>query len=284
MFNNLLNSELSVISQQSIRIAVLVSSGRHPVSGRPRRAINDAQALEMALEMRLKLATQYPVALHVLHAGLDAEPVLRSYLGMGIDEIEILALPPDTDILPPLAARLCDLQPQLILTGVRAESGWGSGCLPYFLAQRLGFPIVSNADYIALSDTAEIAEVHKVMAHGYRRALDVHLPAVISVDAAAPPPRQSAFARARRGHLKINAIAIDTIAPPFFGEVQPARKRPKRLRVDTATSAAERLKAITEVAAGHSRSVEPGSAEEAAHIIYEYLAETGLVKSHSQPD
>lgn len=279
MFKTILNKELSTISKQHFKIAVLVSIGRHPVSGRPRRAINDAQALEMSLKIGLNLAAKYSVSLSVLHAGEAQESVLRSYLGMGVEEIEVLTLPPDTDILPPLIARLRDLQPRLILTGTRAESGWGSGCLPYCLAQALGFPIAPNADHILLSDAADTAGVHQVLARGYRRALDVHLPAVITVDTAASPPRQSAFARARRGLLRINPITIDTGVPPFFGEMQPARKRPKRLRVDTTTSAAERLKSITEVAAGHGRLVEPGTADEAAKVIYQYLAGSGLLKS-----
>lgn len=280
MINNSLNNELNSNLKQPVKIVVLVSSGRHPVSGRQRRAINDAQALEMALT----LAAQYPVVLHVLHAGRAEESALRSYLGMGVTEIEVLALPPDTDVLPALVTRLSDLQPQIVLTGLRTETGWGSGCLPYFLAQALGLPIIPNADHIALPGAAAVADVHQVLAHGYRRGLDVHLPALITVDPAAPPPRQSAFARARRGQLKINAAAIDTIAPPFFGEVQPARKRPKRLRIDTTTTAADRLKAITEVAAGHGRIVQPGTAQEAAHVIHQYLAGTGLLKSRSQPD
>lgn len=277
MFNKQLNNELQPVLHKPVKIVVLVSAGRHPVSGRTRRAINDAQALELGL----KLAAQYAGVLHVLHAGPVQESALRAYLGMGIAEIEVLALPPDIDVLPSLVTRLRELQPQLVLTGSRAESGWGSGCLPYFLAQALDIPIVPNADDIDLPDNAATAEVRQVLARGHRRALDVRLPALVTVDPAAPLPRQSAFARARRGRLRVDPFAIDTAAPPYFGERQPARRRPKRLHIDTTTSAAERLKAITDVAAGHGRMVEPDTAEEAAHVIYRYLIESGLLKSRS---
>ena len=62
-------------------IAVLLSVGGHPASGRARRAPLDAQALELAL--RLAEAGQ-ATRIHALHAGNPAEPALRDYLGMGL--------------------------------------------------------------------------------------------------------------------------------------------------------------------------------------------------------
>lgn len=276
-------------ADQEFRIVTLVSAGRHPVSGRARRAINDAQALEMGLG----LIDQYPATLQTLHAGhapahaLESElrphldSYLRPYLGMGLAEIEVLALPPEADVLPTLITRLRELQPQLILTGVQAESGWCSGCLPYFLAQALDRPIVSSVDQIVPGDTFSSAEVRQVLPRGQRRRLEVRLPAVIMIDPAAPAPRQSAFARARRGRLRIHSVITENFPPPFLGDRQPARQRPKRLRIDSALPAADRLRAITETATGHNRLVEPASAAEAARLIHDYLVEHGLLKPQS---
>ena len=58
------------------RIAVLVSLGRHPVSGAVRWSRNDGAAL--ALARRLGGAS-----VAVLHAGDPDEPALRGYLALG---------------------------------------------------------------------------------------------------------------------------------------------------------------------------------------------------------
>jgi len=262
-------------SRQPIKVAVLVSEGRHPISLRVRRAINDAQALELAL----RLATGYSVELSVMHAGTAESAALRGYLGMGVDAIKILSVSPEADVLPALANHIRLLEPQLILTGARAEAGWCSGCLPYFLAQALGWPIVTNSDAISLSVDVGKAAIRQVRARGQRRALEVCLPAVITVDPAAPLPRQSAFPRARNGRVNVMAHhSMDHPPLPFIGEARPARQRPKRLRVDNAVSAAERLKAITEVATGHGRMAEPASPADAARLIYQYLVDNGILK------
>lgn len=60
----------------STKIISLVSIGAHPTSGRPRRAEQDARAVELGLQLAGD-------NLQVLHAGDVAEPALRAYLGMG---------------------------------------------------------------------------------------------------------------------------------------------------------------------------------------------------------
>ncbi len=263
-----------------IRVAVLVSEGRHPVSIRVRRAVNDAQALELGL----RLAAAYPVDLYVLHAGDAQSAALRSYLGMGIEAVQVLAVPPEVDIQPVLANHLRTLEPLLVLTGSRAEAGWGSGCLPYFLAHSLGWPIIPAGDDISLAAHLDKAAIRQVRARGQRRALEASLPAVITVDTAAPLPRQSAFARARNGRINvISGANIHDLPPPFIGEARPARQRPKRLRVGNAPSAAERLKAITEVATGHGRITAPPTPAEAARVVHQYLVDNGLLKSRTPP-
>lgn len=57
----------------STNVISLVSIGAHPTSGRPRRAEQDARAVELGLQ----LAGDH---LQVLHAGDVAEPALRAYL------------------------------------------------------------------------------------------------------------------------------------------------------------------------------------------------------------
>ncbi len=64
----------------------LVSIGAHPTSGRPRRAEQDARAVELGLQLAGE-------NLQVLHAGNIAEPTLRSYLGMGLPQLHVLEQP-----------------------------------------------------------------------------------------------------------------------------------------------------------------------------------------------
>ena len=62
-----------------MKIAVLVSVGRHPVSGTARYSRNDAAALTIALS----LAKTHGATLDVLHAGDPSNPALREYLALG---------------------------------------------------------------------------------------------------------------------------------------------------------------------------------------------------------
>ncbi|MFD2270786.1 hypothetical protein ACFS07_05885 [Undibacterium arcticum] len=66
----------------SLKIAVLVSHARHPVSGRPLRSASDAAALELACSLAL------PERLTVLCAGSASADDLRDYLGLGAASIE----------------------------------------------------------------------------------------------------------------------------------------------------------------------------------------------------
>ncbi|HEY4805258.1 MAG TPA: electron transfer flavoprotein subunit beta/FixA family protein, partial [Paraburkholderia sp.] len=84
------------------RIAVLVSVGRHPVSGAPRHSRNDALALDLART----LAGRHHARLDVLHAGDAADPALADYLALGAHEVEVLSCTPADDAARMLAERV----------------------------------------------------------------------------------------------------------------------------------------------------------------------------------
>ncbi|MDB6047891.1 MAG: electron transfer flavoprotein subunit beta, partial [Pseudomonas sp.] len=92
--NSLLSSKAPV-DNNAIHVVSLVSIGAHPTSGRPRRAEQDARAVELGLQLAGD-------NLHVLHAGNVQEPALRAYLGMGLDELHVLEQPEGADALPAL--------------------------------------------------------------------------------------------------------------------------------------------------------------------------------------
>ena len=252
-----------------IKAAVLLSVGRHPASGRARRAPLDARALELAL--RLPLAE-----IHAVHAGDPAEAALRDYLGMGLPRLTVLAMPPGSDPVPALTAHLAALAPDMIFAGSHAEGGEDSGMLPYLIGQALGHTIVADVAGVSLADGR--ASLTQALPRGRRRLVETRLPIVAIVNAAAPEPRQSAFARARRGIVE--TIAAEAPADSFLEscEIRPWRPRPKRMRVPAGGSALDRLKAMTETKSGAGTLLIQPSAEEAARAIYDYLLDKRLIE------
>ena len=101
-----------------MKIAVLVSVGRHPVSGTARYSRNDAAALTLALS----LAKTHGAMLDVLHAGDASNPALSEYLALGARAVEVLEIEPtpdsQADAAALLAARLQGYD--LVLTGTDA--------------------------------------------------------------------------------------------------------------------------------------------------------------------
>ncbi|EPJ7986146.1 TPA: electron transfer flavoprotein subunit beta [Pseudomonas aeruginosa] len=254
-----------------LNIVALVSIGAHPASGRPRRAEQDARAVELGLRLS-------GPRLQVLHAGDPHAEALRGYLGMGLERLSVLEQPAGADALPALAEHLRDSRAQLVLTGSQAETGEGSGMLPFLLAERLGWPLV-----VGLAEVEKVedgsAQVLQALPRGQRRRLRVRLPFVASVDNAAPVARQSAFGPARRG--EIEAHEVEVVDDPLLAEdsLQPARPRPKRLKVIKAKTGAERMKAATAKASGGTGQVlKDLSAEAGAEAIFKLLREEGVIR------
>ncbi|WP_047289643.1 electron transfer flavoprotein subunit beta [Pseudomonas protegens] len=249
----------------------LVSIGAHPTSGRPRRAEQDARAVELGLQLAGD-------KLQVLHAGDVAEPALRAYLGMGLEQLHVLEQPAGADALPILTQYLRDAGVQVVLTGSQAETGEGSGMLPFLLAENLGWPLVVGlAQVESLADG--VAHVLQALPRGQRRRLKVRLPFLATVDNAAPKPRQSAYGPARRGVLQADQVVV--VEDELFtgSSLQPAKPRPKRLKVIKAKSGADRMKAATAKASGGTGQVLKGVSPEAgAEAILKLLIEEGVVR------
>src|SRR5476649_2987698 len=207
----------------STNVISLVSIGAHPTSGRARRAEQDARAVELGLQLAGD-------NLQVVHAGDVSEPALRAYLGMGLDELRVLEQPAGADALPVLTDDLRDAGAQLVLTGSQAETGEGSGMLPFLLAENLGWPLVVGMAQVESIDGG-IAHVLQALPRGQRRRLKVRLPFLATVDNAAPKPRQSAYGPAQRGMLAVEDVEIAVDELLAVATLQPARPRPKRLKV-----------------------------------------------------
>jgi len=114
---------------------------------------------------------------------------------------------------------------------------------------------------------------------GQRRRLKVRLPFLATVDNAAPKPRQSAYGPAQRGELAAHDVEIEHDELFTGALLQPAKPRPKRLKVIKAKSGADRMKAATAKASGGGGQVLKGvSAEEGAQAILKLLVEEGVVR------
>lgn len=255
----------------STNVISLVSIGAHPTSGRPRRAEQDARAVELGLQLAGD-------RLQVLHAGDIAEPALRAYLGMGLEQMHVLEQAAGADALPALTDYLRDTGAQVVLTGSQAETGEGSGMLPFLLAENLGWPLVVGLAQVESID-GSVALVLQALPRGQRRRLKVRLPFLATVDNAAPKPRQSAYGPARRGVLQ--ARQVEVVEDELFASatLQPAKPRPKRLKVIKAKSGADRMKAATAKASGGGGQVLKGvSAQAGAEAILKLLIEESVVR------
>lgn len=261
--------------EHSLKVAALVSVGRHPVTGRPRRAEYDARAVEIGLSLARG------GELSLVHAGVaapDTEAALRGYLGMGIGAVDLLQQPDGSDVVPALEGWLRAAGPRVVLCGARGETGEGSGLVPFLLAERLGWSLVSGLAEIESVDR-DTMTVLQALPRGQRRRLKVRLPAVVTIDAAAQPARQSAFGPAQRGELRRVTSEFKADAAAREWTIAPARKRPKRLKIVKAASARDRFKAAAAKAEGGGGQVLTGvSAQQGAEAILKLLREEGVLR------
>jgi len=268
---------------QGIEMAVLVSVGRHPLTERARRADQDARGLELALDLASRVAGS---RLRLVHAGPrsdESERALRDYLGMagdsgsGLDSLTLLEQPSGADAITALVEHLAAAAPQLVITGTRAERGEGSGLLPYALAERLGWPLINGLAAVERIEDG-VATLLQALPRGQRRRLQVRLPVIVSVDAAAPAARQSAYGPARRAALASEPAPAALDRELAEWQLAPARKRPKRLKIVKAASARDRFKAAAAKAEGGSGQVIEGvDAEQGAEAILKLLRDEGVL-------
>jgi electron transfer flavoprotein beta subunit len=248
-------------------VAVLVSAGRHPVSGAPRACRGDAIA--MALGRRLVGG-----ALRVIHAGDSNNDALKDYLALGAIRLEVLCIPEGKDVLTTLADYVKGAD--LILTGSRAEQGAGSGLMPYLLAQALDRPMIGNV-LDAQFDGRELA-VQQFLPKGQRRSLAAPMPLVVSVHPLAPASLRYAHACRVAGHIDAIAVAPPALAPPPAAwSIDPSARRPLRLQaIDQKDGYARMTSLIQSQARGGVVAFE-GTSVDKAQILLTYLREHRLV-------
>jgi electron transfer flavoprotein beta subunit len=249
----------------SMKIAVLVSAGKHPVSGQPRHCRNDSLALQIGLNLTQSLAAD----LTVLHAGEPSNAALQDYLALGASQINVV--PATGDTVENLAAQLQNTE--LILTGTRAENGEDSGLLPYLLAAKLNLPIV--ADALEITQSENQLEILQFLPKGQRRRVMVSLPAVVAVHPSAVVALNFIYARQNLGSIS-TLPASNTTTKPSQWRLEKTRK-PIKLVASAALTGHERLMAAISSKAKGGAVVNEGNNVEKAQVILHYLREHQLI-------
>jgi len=253
------------------RIAVLVSAGRHPVSGAPRYSRNDALALDLARS----LAQRFHASFDVPHAGDANEPALADYLALGAPEVAVLPCAPTDDAASLLAERVRGYD--LVLTGTRAEGAHDSGMLPYRVAAALGVPIVGGAVDIDLDDATGAAVVRQFLPKGLRRRVETTLPAVIAVHPLASAQPRYAYARLRSGAIRPRQATPINAAEASAWRSGPVERKPVRLVAAEKRSGHARMLSATTTESRGGNVVIEGSSVEKAQVILAYLREHQLI-------
>jgi len=256
---------------ETLRVSTLVSIGAHPDTGRARRSMTDARAVELALNLPNS-------QVEVVHAGNPEDPALSYYSGMGLSQLRVLAQDIQQDAIATLSSYFRDNMPDIVLTGMRAEDGESSGMLPFFLAHQLGCPVVMGIAEILSVENGK-ARVLQALPRGQRRAISVSLPFVASVDFAAQEPRQSAFGRARKCDVVSEEVAGKTLDQVKANwEETAAKPKAKRLKVVKAKSAADRFKAATaKTESSGGKIIKDKPVPEMAQAVFDFLLEEGVV-------
>jgi electron transfer flavoprotein beta subunit len=263
---------LNMLSKDALNtIAVLLSEGVHPLTGGVRRARADAAAVAISLRLKCKRTVG-------IHAGNSANPVLRQYLGMGLREIRVIPADTDSDVGEALAAALQMEEPLLVLCGERCETGEGSGFLPYLLAQRLGWPIVSRVVAVQL-DNSTLRATQRGQA-GARRLIRVSAPALLTVGAPATPPGFNSFGLMRKGRITVVESGAPITPRDARLRASPARRRPKRSWAGAQLSSDERLRRMTGETGSCSAVYRDISARDIADRLLADLRTHGTTQLH----
>ncbi|WP_250514439.1 electron transfer flavoprotein subunit beta/FixA family protein [Caballeronia sp. INDeC2] len=250
-----------------MKIAVLVSTGRHPVSGAPRYSRNDAAALAIAID----IAKAQRAQLDVLYAGDPANPALAEYLALGAPKVEVLNT--QGDACAALGSRLAGYD--LVFTGTRAEGAFDSGTLPYKLADALNVPIVGAA--VDVNVTKEGVEVRQFMPKGLRRRVRTTLPALVAVHPLANAAPRYAYARMCEGRVAPVAASAPADKESAAWSIGPITAKPRKLAAPEKRSGHARMLGATTTESRGGSVVIEGSSVEKAQVILAYLREHQLV-------
>ena len=266
------------------KVAVLISVGRHPVSGIARYSRNDAAAMKMAFTLTESSGT---ISVDIICAGNPDNAALSDYLALGAKTIKVIALEDDQDIIPALKRALENYD--LILCGSRAEGGDATGLVPYFLASQLGVSLVADVIGITTGATPDVdaaktgVVLQQFLPKGRRRSIAVTLPAILTVHPLAPSSARYAYASLRDGSIELQktntqlSSETNKLDQHPVWSLTPATARPLKLVAQEKRSGHARMLSATVAESRGGKMIQDGSASEKAQAILTYLREHRLV-------
>ncbi len=187
-----------------MKIIVLISLARHPLSGKPFCSPNDLRALAIGQSIEQEIgkaakssANEKDAQLIALHAGDPMAETLMEYTGYGISTLNVIKTKKD-DPCPHLAGYLLQEKPDLVIAGMQALGGLESGMVPYLLADKINYPIISGVFSCSLED--DKIQCSQYLPKGRRRAFVASLPLIITIHPRATSKPQFTWAqRQQRG-------------------------------------------------------------------------------------
>jgi electron transfer flavoprotein beta subunit len=265
-------------------LVVLVSVRIDPTSGRATRSRADAAAVALAQKALGEGREPWLCTAGGMPAG-----VARDYLAQGVSQITRLPVHADgslEDVASVLETACRERGP--LLTGARGESGFGSGLLPYALAQRLHRPLINE-----VTDLVQEADggwrVVQALPRGARRSwhLEPGVAAVLVTSARLAQredlPQRHSWAAAQAGSIVEAAVAAAASRPPggVHWSFEPARKQRRPLMPVSVESGAARMARATGSAESAGPSgivVRDGSVMDKARLLLEHLRKLSLVQ------
>jgi electron transfer flavoprotein beta subunit len=237
----------------------------HPGEPHDERFSGMSPADESALEFALRQGELFGVGVTAITVGPNgADKVLRDALACGATRairIDAPTTTSGTDVATAVADHISD-----------AEWVWcgdysldrGAGSVPPFIAAHLNAEQALGVIAVTL-DAAHVAATRRLDG-GRRELLEVHAPAVISVEGATAPLRRAGLAALRNASAaRIDVLPATTPIHRAEFMVRPYRPRARQLPAPAGVTPLERLRVLTDAAAasaarGETVHLEPADA------------------------
>lgn len=270
-----------------MKAAILLSLARHPLSGKVVCSPNDLRALAIMKSLCKEYGQEHDIELKAVHAGDPSNPTLSEYLGYGLTKINVLKTTKNEDPCPKLAKYLLQEKPQLIVAGMQALGGLESGLVPYILANKINYPIISGAISISLQNDNLICSQY--LPKGRRRDFVTTPPLFITVHIRAPNKPQFVWTQQQQGEIKKVSANTNTqniryknksIPSPINliddWSFAPAEKKRSRLSIGSNLSGFERMQRAVSLSGGGGKIVKDGSVLEKAEITYNMIKQNDV--------
>ena len=190
---------------------------------------------ECAVEAAVQIKEAFPgTTIHVLSVGPErSEAVIRRAIGMGADHGTHMVTPGDDFVDPSILAGWMASLPEtsgadLILCGAMSEDMM-QGQVGPLMAEVLSRPCATAVVHVKVMPTGRGVQVEREIEGGYREAVALQLPALLTIQTGINQPRYPSLSNLLRANkLKLNTLYVDVVNGPeplqAVGQVNLPRK------------------------------------------------------------